>query len=185
MDDLESIAHLLSRRCFVEAAYFGAVSALRTPTALAHMFAGVGCCGCAEPLAIAQRLLEDAPVRDEVDAGLRISPATELPYEGFFHLIQAVRLHPAIKAPESLREVFDAVADDLAFVSRRELHRAPDKRRRYSHRVACLSAAVLLRRLTSNDRELPGVASPELEGAMEIIDEELGRSGGDATFIHS
>jgi hypothetical protein len=185
MVDLELVAHLLSRRCFAEAAYFGALSALKSPRAEAHMLAGVGCCGCAEPLAMAQRLLEDVPVHnEEVGAGvLRISPATELPYEGFFHLIEAVRLDPAIKAPRSLREVFDAVADDLAYVSRREIHRPPGKRRRYSHGIACVSAAVLLRRLTSNDRELPGVASPSLEGAMEIIDAELGRSGGDATFF--
>src|SRR5512146_2358032 len=111
MNDLELIAHLLSRRCFAEAAYLGAVSALRTPTALAHIYAGVGCCGCAEPLAIAQRLLEGAPTHAEVDAGLRVSPETELPYEGFFHLVQALRLDPAIKAPENLREVFDSVAD--------------------------------------------------------------------------
>lgn len=183
MNDLESLAHLLSRRCFVEAAYFGTVSTLKSPTALAHMFAGVGCCGCVEPLAMAQRLLEDAPVRDEVGVGLCISPVTELPYEGFFHLIQAVRLDPTIKAPENLRSVFDAVADDLAYVSRREFHRPPDKRRHYTLRAASLSAALLLRQLTGSDQELPGVMLPTIEVSKEIIDTELGRSGGDATLF--
>lgn len=187
MDILEYIGHLLSRRCFTEAAYFGAVSALNSSTAEAHLLAGVGCCGCVEPLAIGQRLLEGVPVSDE-QIGMNvllISPATELPYEGFFHLIEAVRLDPAIKAPENLREVFDAVADDLAYFSRRELHRPPDKSKRHTLMGASLSAAVMLRRLTKSDRKLPGVLSSRLDGAIEIINEELVRSGGDATFFEA
>jgi len=185
MIDLEHVAHLLYQRYFAEAAYFGAVSALRSPTAEAHMLAGVGCCGCAEPLAMAQRLLEGVPVPDEElggTGGLRISPASQLPYEGFLHLLQALRLDPSIKAPTNLRNVFDSIADDLAYVSRRELEPGPHKRRRYTLREASLSAAVLLRRLTESDRELPGVASPSLQKAMEIIDEELGQSSVDATY---
>jgi hypothetical protein len=184
MGDLQFIAQLLSRRRFLEAAYFGAVSALKSPSPEAHLFTGVGCCGCVEPLAIGQRLLEGVPVPDEqLGTGfLAISPATELPYEGFFHLIEAVRLQPGIQAPGDLRPVFDAVADDLAYFSRRELHRPPDHRRRYTLRLASLSAALLLRRLTGSGSDLPGVASPVLEGAMKVIEEELGRSGGDATF---
>ena len=77
------------------------------------MFAGVGCCGCAAGLAVAQRLLEGAPdPGDDAERPTVVSPATELPYEGFFHLVEALRLDPAISAPKALREVFDAVADD-------------------------------------------------------------------------
>jgi hypothetical protein len=181
---LEPIASLLSRRFFVEAAYYGAVSAIRNPSAMAHMFAGVACCGCAEPLAAAQRLIEGVAGDDEGGAGgLLVSPATDLPYEGFFHLIEAVRLDPELRAPAALRGVFDAVADDLAYASRREVHRPPDRMRRYSHRVACVSAALLIRRFTSNDRELPGVQSPTLQLTRDVIDAELQRTGGDATFL--
>lgn len=185
MDELLFIANLLSRRCFVETAYFGVLRALKSPTAEAHLLAGVGCCGCIEPLATGQRLLEGVPVPDEkIEMGaLLISPATELPYEGFFHLIEAVRLDPAIKAPGNLREIFDSVADDLAFFSRRELHRPPDQRRRHTLQDASLSAAVMLRRLTACDRKLPGVASLNLDIAREIIDKELDRSGSDAMFF--
>jgi hypothetical protein len=180
MSDLPSIAVLLSRRCFIEAMYFGTIAALRLPSAEAHMFAGIGCCGCAEPLAIGQRLLDGM---EEVRAsGLIVSPATELPYEGFFHLIEAVRLNPAIKAPENLREVIDAVADDLAYISRRELHRPPDKRRRYTLQDASVSAAMLLRRLTGSDSKLPGVALQRQEVASKIVERELTGNGGDATF---
>lgn len=185
MDDLILIADLLSRRCFMEAAYFGVMRALKSPSAEAHLLTGVGCCGGIESLAIGQRLLEGVPVPEEKigTADRPVSPATELPYEGFFHLIEAVRLDPAIKAPENLRMIFDAVADDLAFFSRRELHRPPDKRRQHTLQAASLSAAVLLRRLTNCDRELPGVASPRLEMAAETIEKELDRSGGDAAFF--
>jgi hypothetical protein len=184
MDDLDSIAYLLSRRCFAEAAYFGAMHALKQPSAQAHLFAGLGCGGCAEPLAVAQRSLEDAPVPREIGAGgLTVSPATNLIYEGFFHLIEALRLDPSIKVSAELREVADYVADDLAYVSRRELHTAPDKRRRYSLRLASVAAAVLIRRLTESDRELPGVLSATLEVAAEAIEAELGRRGGDAAFF--
>jgi hypothetical protein len=184
MNDMEWMIHLLVRRCFVEAAYFGVVRALKTPSAEAHMLAGVGCCGCASPLAIGQRLLEGDSIPDEATggSGLIISPATELPYEGFFHLLEAIRMNPDIQAPESLGEVFDAVADDLAYVSRREIHRPPDKARRYSHKLACLSAAVLLRRLTGTNRTLPGVGSTTLDCTMEIIEGELEQRGGDAIF---
>jgi hypothetical protein len=74
------------------------------------------------------------------------------------------------------------VADDLAYVSRREIHRPPDKARRYSHKLACLSAAVLLTRLTGTNRSLPGVGSTTLDCTMEIIEGELGQRGGDAMF---
>jgi hypothetical protein len=103
-------------------------------------------------------------------------------YEGFFHLIQAVRLGPSIQAPANLRDEFDAIADNLAYVSRREFNTAPSRRRRYPLRLASISAAVLLRRLTGSDRELPGVMSPLVESATEIIKTEVGRTGGDAAF---
>lgn len=185
MINLDYIVHLLSLRCFAEAAYFGTVQTLKTPTARAHLLAGVGCCGCTEPLSLAQRLLEGVFVSDEElkKSELRVSPITLLPYEGFFHLINALRLDQSIRAPESLRDIFDSVADDLAYVSRRELEPGPNNRRRYTLREASLCAAVMLRRLTGSDRELPGVAAPSLERAMEIIEVELGQSGGDATFF--
>jgi len=185
MDNLASIAHLLSRRCFAEVAYFGAVTALNHPSARAHMLAGAGCCGCVEALAIAQRLIEGVPMRDEDMARSvpLVSPATELPYEGFFHLLEAIRREPAITAPPGLEKVLDAVADDLAYVSRRELHRPPEQRKRYTLREASLGAALLLRRLTGSDRPLPGAAAPSLDGARGIIDQELRRDGGDASFM--
>ena len=128
MVDRAAIMHLLARRCFAEAAYFGAVAALTSPTAELHMLAGIGCCGCIEPLAIAQRLMENVPVaEDKLGAGgLRISPSSSMPNAGFIHLIESLRLEPNITAPAELRDVIDGVADDLAFFSRRELHRSPD-----------------------------------------------------------
>ena len=143
MDELSRIEHLLAQRFFAEAAYYGGVSATSSPTARAHLLAGVGCCGCAEPLAAAQRLLDGDPSRAPatVPAAFAVSPATELPYEGFLHLIEAVRLDPELRASEHLRDVLDGVADDLAYVSRREIHRPPDARRRYSHGLACVAAA--------------------------------------------
>ncbi|MDW8214031.1 MAG: hypothetical protein RMJ55_10770 [Roseiflexaceae bacterium] len=128
--------------------------------------------------------LEGVPMPDEksgVDR-LRISPGTRMPYEGFSHLLEAVRLNPAITAPDSLREVFDAVADDLAYVSRRELRGSFDGPLRYSHRTACLAAALLLRRMTGTDRALPGVLLSTPNVYTQIIEKELSQSGGDALF---
>ena len=76
-----------------------------------------------------------------------------------------------------------AVADDLAYASRREVRRPPDELRRYSHPMACLAAAVLLRRLTGTSRELPRVHPVRLAAAAEILDPELRGTGGDATFL--
>jgi len=185
MDIPRYVASLLSRRYFAEAAYFGGVGALRNPSANAHLLAGIGCCGCVAPLATAQRLMDGDPVPegDLAIGGLRVSPATELPYEGLFHLIEAVRADPATKIPGPLREVADAVADDLAYASRSEVRRSPDELRRYSHPMACLAAAVLLRRLTGSSRELPRAGPARLAVAAEILETELGGTGGDATFL--
>jgi hypothetical protein len=176
VDDPTAIEHLLARRYFAEAAYYAGVLATASPSARTHMLAGAGCCGCAEPLAGAQRLLDGDPDPhgDEGAGGLRVSPATELPYEGIRHLIAAHSLDPALRAPERLHEVLDGVADDLAYVSRREIHRPPDARRRYSHGVACVAAALLLRRLTGSERDLPRVAPSTVERAREIVEAELG-----------
>ena len=178
VDELSRIEHLLSQRFFAEVAYYAGVSAASSPTARAHLLAGVGCCGCAEPLAAAQRLLDGDPEPSSGDGAgsLRVSPATELPYEGFLHLIEAVRLDPELRASEHLRDVLDGVADDLAYVSRREIHRPPDARRRYSHGLACVAAAVLLRRLTGSARDLPHIAPSTLELARAIIAEETAGS---------
>lgn len=173
-EDLDAVEHLLAQRFYAEAAYFAGVASARAPSARAHMLAGAGCCGCAEPLAAAQRLLDGDPDPGEADAGLRISPATELPYEGLEHLLEALRVEPALRAPEALRDVFDRVADDLAYVSRREIHRPPDARRTYSHGLAAVMAALLLRRLTGSDRELPRVSAPTLDAARGALAERLG-----------
>jgi hypothetical protein len=185
MDIPRYVASLLSRRYFAEAAYFGVVDALRNPSANAHLLAGIGCCGCVAPLATAQRLMDGDPVPDsDLGAGgLRVSPLTELPYEGLFHLIEAVRADPATEVPGQLREVADAVADDLAYASRREVRRPPDELRRFSHPMACLAAAVLLRRLTGTSRELPRADPARLAVAADILDTELSGTGGDATFL--
>jgi hypothetical protein len=183
-NDLQTVTYLLARRFYAEAAYFGTLQALRTGDARAHLMAGIGCCGCAAPLADAQRLLEGVPERAQASScGLRVSPMTSLPFEGFFHMLQACRLDPAITVPADLREIADEVADDLAFVSRRELHWPPDRPRRYSHRLACVAAAVLLRDMTGSKGGLPGVMSPTLNAAREIIAAELGQTGGDALFL--
>ncbi len=184
MTEAGPVANLLSQRYYAEAAYFGVVQALMEPSAMAHMLAGAACCGCAQPIAAGQRILEDAPLEGEVGSGgLRVSPQTQLPYEGFFHLLQARRLDPAIMAPKSLGQVFDSIADDLAFFSRREFQSSPDRRKKYSLRLASVSAALLLRQLTGSERELPGVAPATVEMAREIIETELSGRGGDAAFI--
>jgi hypothetical protein len=185
MDIPRYVASLLSQRYFAEAAYFGGVDALRNRSPNAHLLAGIGCCGCVVSLATAQRLLDGDPV-PEGDLGvgpLRVSPATELPYEGLFHLIESVRADPAAQVPGPLREVADAVADDLAYASRREVRRPPDEPRRYSYPMACLAAAVLLRRLTGTSRELPRAHPALLAVATEILETELSGTGGDATFL--
>jgi hypothetical protein len=175
MDDLNAIEDLLVQRYFVEVAYYGGVNAAKAPSARAHLLAGVGCCGCAEPMAVAERLLDgDAdPRADEGAGGLRVSPGTELPYDGFEHLVQSARLDPQLRAPQRLREVLDAVADDLAYVSRREIHRPPDARRQYSHGLAAVMAALLLRRLTGSEADLPRVPTSTGAIAREILDAEL------------
>ncbi len=183
MSDFEYWDTLLAGRCFTEAAYFCTISARSNPSARAHMSAGLSCCGCAHALAIAQRILEDDPVpENERHVGsIHVSPQTELLYEGFFHLLEAVRLDPAIKAPAHLRDVFDSVADNLVFISRCNFHRPPDRRKRHSLRDASLAAAVLLRRLTDSKHKLKAPA-PSLDYAEEIIEVELARSDGDAMF---
>jgi len=184
MTDLDYIVHLLTNKCFAEAAYFASVGAAKAPSSLSHLLAGSACCGCAEPLAIAQRLLEGAPVPDEIGAGgLRVSPATDLPYEGFFHLIESLRLDSSIQPTPDLCQVFDDIADNLAYVSRRELHRGIARRHRYTMREVTVSAAILLRRWTGSGRELPGVMKPLLDLGAEIIESELHRLGGDADFF--
>jgi hypothetical protein len=185
MDIPRYVASLLSRRYFAEAAYFGVVDALRNPSANAHLLAGIGCCGCVAPLATTQRLMDGDPVADSDlgIGGLRVSPATELPYEGLFHLVEAVRADAATKVPGPLREIADAVADDLAYASRSEVRRPPDEPRQYSHPMACLAAAVLLRRLTGTSRGLPRADPARLTVAAEILETEIGGTGGDATFL--
>jgi len=184
MNETDYISYLLSQRYFPEAAYFASILSLQTPTASAHMLAGAASSGCAEPLAKAQKLLEGIDVPDEElgTGGLRVSPITLLPYEGFFHLLQALRLDPSLTAPANLREVFDSIAEDLAYISRRELELPPDQSKRYSLRIASVAAALLLRRLTRNTSELPGVMAATVTLAREIIDAELSRTGGDAAF---
>lgn len=175
VDGLGIVETLLAQRFFVEAAYYAGVAAAATPSARAHMLAGAGCCGCAGPLASAQRLLDGdpEPVSDDLGGGLRVSPQTELPYEGFLHLVAAARHEPDLRAPSPLRDVLDSVADDLAYVSRREIHRPPDARRRYSHGLASVAAALLLRRLTGTERELPRVAPATVERAQQVVADEL------------
>ena len=85
--------------------------------------------------------------------------------------------------PKDLREVADAVADDLSYASRREIRRPPDEPRRYSHPTACLAAAMLLRRLTGTGGELPGASPARLATVAEILESELAGDGGDAAFL--
>jgi hypothetical protein len=101
-----------------------------------------------------------------------VSPGAVLPYDGFEHLVQSARLDPHLRAPGRLRDVLDAVADDLAYVSRREIHRPPDARRRYSHGLAAVAAALLLRRPTGSEADLPRAALT-VERAREVVDAEL------------
>jgi hypothetical protein len=99
-----------------------------------------------------------------------VSPGTELAYDGFEHLVQSARFAPHLRAPGRLRDVLDAVADDLAYVSRR---RPPDARRRYSHGLAAVAAALLLRRPTGSEADLPRVAALTVGRAREVVDAEL------------
>jgi hypothetical protein len=187
MTEIDYISNLLSQRYFPEAAYFASLLSLQNPTATLHMLAGAACCGCAEPLAKAQKLLDGVDVPDEElgTGGLRVAPITLLPYEGFFHLLQALRMDPSIKAPTNLHVVFDSIADDLSYFSRRELELPPDQRKRYSLRMASVVAALLLRRLTGSTRELPQVMPATITLATEIIDAELSQAGGDAAFFET
>jgi hypothetical protein len=161
---------LVAERHFVEVAYFAGVSATASPSAEAHLFAGIGCCGCVEPQAVAQRVLED---EDGLGGGgLRVSFATRLPYAGLDHLLEAVRADPELRAPDHLREVIDGVAEDLAYVSRREV-RTSSAGYRHSHGLTCVAAALLLRRLTGSERELPGVMAFSLRAGREVLEAEL------------
>lgn len=183
MVDLDLVTLLLSKRYFADALYFATLGAIQRPTSHAHMLAGIACCGCTGPLASAQRLLEGvAWDRNALAGPLIVSPMTMLPYEGFFHLIQAFRLEPSLTAPAGLRPLADDIADDMAYVSRRELHFPPERRKRHAHRTASLCAAMLLRRLTGSHRELPGVIG-DPNDLNAIIDQELAGAGGDAEFF--
>ena len=104
IDDLDAVEDLLVQRYFVEVAYYAGVSAAIAPSAApAHLLAGVGCRACAEPLAVAERLLDgDAdPRADEGAGGLRVSPGTELPYDGFEHSAQSARDAIPAKPPRA------------------------------------------------------------------------------------
>jgi hypothetical protein len=83
----------------------------------------------------------------------------------------------------NLHQVFDSVADDLAYFSRRELEPGLEDRKQYTLRAVSVSAAMLLRQLTGSDRELPGVMLPTIETSKEIIVTELSRSGGDVIYF--
>ena len=150
MVDLDRVTLFLSKRYFADVLYLATLGAIQSRASRAHMLAGIACCGCAEPLASGQRLLEGVGKDPITQPGpLIVSPMTMLPYEGFFHLIQAFRIEPSLTAPvASLRSLADDVADDMAYVSRRELHFPPEQRKRHAHRTASLGAAMLLRRLT-------------------------------------
>ena len=94
---------------------------------------------------------------------------TRMPFAGLDHLLAAFRADPRLSAPADLHAVIDAVADDLAYTSRREIRTS----QRHSHGVTCIAAALLLRRLTGSDRELPGVMVARRRSAEEILAEEL------------
>lgn len=172
MNDLEYWEHLVAERYFVEAAYLAGVGAASAPSARTHMLAGIACCGCMQPQAAAQRLADGDPVPSRARGGLRVSFATRLPYAGFDHLIAALRAEPELRAPEHLRAVIDEVADDLAYASRREV-RTSSAGRAHSPGATCVAAALLLLRLTGQDRELPRIIPLRLETAQQIIAAEL------------
>jgi hypothetical protein len=184
MVDSDRVTMLLSKRYFADALYFATLGATQRRSSRAHMLAGIACCGCTGPLARGQRLLEGGATKDRTtQAGpLIVSPMTRLPYEGFFHLIQAFRLEHSLSAPASLSPLADDIADDMAYVSRLEVHSPPEQRKRHAHRTASLGAAMLLRRLTGSDRELPDVTGDPAD-MNAIIDEELAGTGGDAEFF--
>jgi hypothetical protein len=187
MECLDYVVQLLFRGCFTEAMYFSILSVMKAPTASAHMLAGVSCCGGVVPLGQSQKLLEgvnDGTVYKE-KSELPVSTDTALYYEGFFHLLQTFRIDPSIRAPIKLIKVFDDIADNLAYISRRELHVQPANRKRYTLRLASVAAAILIRRLTGSKRELPGVMPTLIDYATEIINTELNRTGGDAVFFYN
>ncbi len=101
--------------------------------------------------------------------GLRVSPMSQLPFAGFDHLLAAFRADPQLRAPERFREVIDGIADDLAYMSRREIQSSdviPTARRASRPRCSCAAS--------------PG-ASPcsraygraQIEVAQEILAAEL------------
>jgi hypothetical protein len=184
MADLDFVVNLFSRRYYVETAYFAAINAIKTPTAMAHMLAGVGCCGCAEPLADLQKLFEGSVVTNQqLGDEIRISPNTALYYEGFFHLLQAFRMDPLIKAPSQIHEVLEDVINNLAYISRRELYAPPNSRKKYTFRIASVAAACLIQRLINSNKDLPGVMPTVLDQAANIIAIELTLTGGDSYFF--
>jgi hypothetical protein len=125
---------------------------------------------------LAQRLIEgvDVPEHELGGGGLVVSAGSELPYEGALHLVEALRADPQLVCPPELCSVVDEIADDLAYLSRREQHRAPDRRRPHTLRAVSLAAAVLLRRVTGSARSLPGLDEPQLATARATIDALLG-----------
>lgn len=182
--DIEQLSHLLFKGYFSEVLYFGLNKVLKKPDAQVHMLTGVACCGLASPLANAQRSLEGAPWPKSAIQANAVSPGTELPYEGLFHLITALRLDPAVKAPSHLHEVFDRIATDLTYVSRREIRRSPDRQLQYSHHMTCITAALLLKKMIGKTTdELPNVPHIRITLAQEILNKELQKSGGDAAFL--
>lgn len=172
MIDRKYWEYLLRERFFPELAYFAGVSATASSSPEAHLFAGIGCCGHVVLQANVQRIIEDAPLDDEDlrPGGLGVSPMTRMPFAGLDHLIAAFRADPGIAMPQDLHDVIDGVADDLAYTSRREIQTS----QRHSHGQTCIAAALLLRRLTGSEHELPGVMVARARIAEEILAEELG-----------
>jgi hypothetical protein len=166
-------------RFYGEALYFGALELAVAPSAELHLYLGLAACGAIGGSADVQRMLHGAP-----EVGPRSRPMAGsrslLVYEGFFHLIEAAR--EGLRIPDDLAPIGVAILDDLEWYLREDFKSVILSGRRYTARdVVCGSAAVL-RRLLREPPALRDELRSGLSRGDELVDAELGQSGGDAAF---
>jgi hypothetical protein len=176
-NDEEYVRRQVQGRYLAEALYFGVIALCRSTSPQLHLYLGLAACGSIGPLADTQRVLHGAPVA--ANRGPMVGNATRLVYEGFHHLLEAGRL--GARLPGSLIPVASEILDDLQWYLLEDWKGLPGGGRRLSQKAVAYGAAVLLHRLLP---EAPPLREPaDAQWAQDLVDEELGATGGDAAFF--
>jgi len=179
------VQRLVEERRFTEALYFGALMLARQRSPELHLLLGLACHAAIRPLADLQRMLRSyQPSDDPAASTLMIGANTLLVYEGFYHLIEALRQDRKIQIPESTRHVADEILLDLQWYMKQESHGFASNKRD-SLKMTAVAGAVLLHRLTGHAGAPSFLLKTEVECADQMIEEELNGTGGDAVFYRS